>query len=159
MTNTIGKKIGLIPQNISILTESLRENILFGLSSKQFSDEEVLKSIELSNLKNLLLKLPDGLDHKIKEKGLNFSGGELQRIGIARALVFDPEILIFDEATSALDTFTENEILKDINSLKSKTIIMISHRMNTLKYCDKIYLMDKGEIIDSGSYDKFNEKY
>lgn len=153
------KKIGLIPQNISILNETLRENILFGLSSKQFSDKEVLKSIELSNLKNLLLKLPDGLDHKIKEKGLNFSGGELQRIGIARALVFDPEILIFDEATSALDTFTENEILKDINSLKSKTIIMISHRMNTLKYCDKIYLIDKGKIKDDGSYDKFNEKY
>ena len=76
-------------------------------------------------------RLPNGLNYQIKEKGTNFSGGEIQRIGIARALIINPDILIFDEATSALDTFTENEILKDINLLKNKTIIMISHRMNT----------------------------
>ena len=96
------------------------------------------------------------LSNKRKEQ---ISGGEIQRIGIARALIINPDILIFDEVISALDTFTENEILKDINSLKNKTIIMISHRMNTLKYCDKIYLIDKGKIKDNGSYDKFNEKY
>lgn len=153
------KKIGLIPQNISIINDTLRENVLFGLSNKKYSDKEILNILEISNLTNLLSNLPEGLNHKIKERGLNFSGGEIQRIGIARALIFSPEILIFDEATSALDTFTENEILKDINSLNNKTIIMISHRMNTLKFCDKIYLIDKGEIKDSGSYDKFNEKY
>lgn len=153
------KKIGLIPQNISILNSSLKENILFGLDEARYTDKEILNILSVSNLSLLLNRLPNGLNYKIKEKGTNFSGGEIQRIGIARALIINPDILIFDEATSALDTFTENEILKDINLLKNKTIIMISHRMNTLKYCDKIYLMDKGEIIDSGSYDKFNEKY
>ena len=152
-------KIGLIPQNISILDDTLRENVLFGLSKEKYSDKEIINILEISNLTNLLSNLPEGLNHKIKERGINFSGGEIQRIGIARALIFSPEILIFDEATSALDTFTENEILKDINSLNNKTIIMISHRMNTLKHCDKIYLIDNGKIIDEGDFDKFNEKY
>ncbi len=153
------KKIGLIPQNISIINDTLKANVLFGLEEEKFSNKEILNILEVSNLTNLLSNLPEGLNHKIKERGINFSGGEIQRIGIARALIFNPEILIFDEATSALDTFTENEILKDINSLNNKTIIMISHRMNTLKYCDKIYLIDEGKIIDEGDFEKFNGKY
>ena len=153
------KKIGLIPQNISILNSSLKENILFGLDEARYTDKEILNILSVSNLSLLVDRLPNGLNYQIKEKGTNFSGGEIQRIVIARALIINPDILIFDEATSALDTFTENEILEDINLLKNKTIIMISHRMNTLKYCDKIYLIEKGEIKDFGSYDKFNEKY
>ena len=141
------------------MNETLKENILFGLDKDQFPNEKIIDAIRLSNLSSLLSKLPNGLDHIIKERGLNFSGGEIQRIGIARALIFNPEILIFDEATSALDTFTENEILKDINLLKNKTIIMISHRMNSLRYCDKIFLIDNGEIKDEGSFEKFNKIY
>ena len=118
------KKIGLIPQNISILNSSLKENILFGLDEARYTDKEILNILSVSNLSLLLNRLPNGLNYKIKEKGTNFSGGEIQRIGIARALIINPDILIFDEATSALDTFTENEILKDINLLKNKTIIM-----------------------------------
>ena len=152
-------KIGLIPQGISILNENLRENVLFGLSREDYSDKEILKVLSISNLSNLVARLSDGLDHKINERGINFSGGEIQRIGIARALLKNPEVLIFDEATSALDTFTENEILKDINSLKNKTIIIVSHRMNTLKHCDKIFLIDKGKIKIASTYNKFNEKY
>ena len=86
------------------------------------------------------------------------SGGEVQRIGIARALLNNPKILLFDEATSALDTFTENEILKEINNLKDKTIFSISHRMNTLKYCDKIYHIENGKIIEEGDFQKFNNR-
>ena len=141
------------------MNETLKENILFGLNKDQYSNEKIINVLKLSNLTNLLTKLPNGLEHKIKERGLNFSGGEIQRIGIARALIFNPEILIFDEATSALDTFTENEILQDINLLKNKTIIMISHRMNSLRYCDKIFLMDNGEIKDEGNFAKFNKIY
>ena len=151
--------IGLIPQNISVLNETFRQNILFGLSEKIISDKDIINTIKISNLTNLMARLPKGIDQRISEKGSNLSGGEIQRIGIARALVFNPEILIFDEATSALDTFTENEILKDINSLPNKTILMISHRMNTLKYCDKIYLVDNGKIIDEGPYSQFKDKY
>ena len=151
------KLIGLIPQNISILNVSLKDNILFGLSDKNISDDQIIETIKVCNLTNLLSRLPQGIHEEINEKGSNLSGGEIQRIGIARALIFNPEILIFDEATSALDTFTENEILRDINSLPNKTVLMISHRMNTLKNCDRVFLIDKGEIRDHGSYTKFNQ--
>jgi len=150
--------IGLIPQNISVLNETFKKNILFGLNEKLIKDNEVLEIIKISNLTKLLSRLPNGIYQNINEKGSNLSGGEIQRIGIARALIFNPEVLIFDEATSALDTFTENEILKDINLLPNKTIIMISHRMNTLKHCDKIYLLDEGKVIDEGPYSKFKDK-
>ena len=152
------KLIGLIPQNISILNDTLKQNILFGLKDK-VNDDYIRDILKISNLDRLLSRLPSGIDYNISEKGTNLSGGEIQRIGIARALIFNPDILIFDEATSALDTFTENEILKDINSLPNKTIIMISHRMNTLKYCDKIYLVENGRIVDEGPFSKFKDKY
>ncbi len=153
------KIIGLIPQNISLINDTFKQNILFGLNEKKIKDEEIFNIIKISNLQKLLNRLPDGINHNISEKGANLSGGEIQRVGIARALIFNPEILIFDEATSALDTFTENEILQDINSLPNKTIIMISHRMNTLKFCDKIYLLDSGKIVDEGSFTKFKNNY
>ena len=151
--------IGLIPQNISLINDSFKQNILFGLKNDKISEQYILNIIKISNLNKLLSRLPKGIEHNISEKGTNLSGGEIQRIGIARALIFNPQILIFDEATSALDTFSENEILEDINSLPNKTIIMISHRMNTLKFCDKIYLIDNGKIIDEGPFFKFKDKY
>jgi len=150
------KLIGLIPQNIAILNDTLKQNILFGLKDK-VKDDYISDILKISNLNRLLSRLPSGIDYNISEKGTNLSGGEIQRIGIARALIFNPEILIFDEATSALDTFTENEILKDINLLPDKTILMISHRMNSLKYCDKIYLIENGRIVDEGPYSKFRD--
>lgn len=153
--NSWQKKIGLIPQNITILDDTLKKNILFGLDPSKVSQEDILNIIKISNLSSLLSKLPDGLEQHVSEKGINFSGGELQRIAIARALIFNPEILIFDEATSALDTFTENEILNDVNNLPNKTIIMISHRINTLKFCDKVILIEEGKIKSQGSFNNF----
>ena len=110
------------------------------------------------NLDILLNRLPNGLDGNLGEKGLNLSGGEIQRIGICRALIYDPEILFLDEATSSLDTFTESQILNELNTIKAKTTISVAHRINTLRNCDKIYFVDDGKIIDEGSFDKFSVK-
>ena len=151
--------MGLIPQSIAIINDSFKQNIIFGLEEKYINEELLYNTIKISNLQNLVNRLPQGLLHNISEKGANLSGGEIQRIGIARALIVNPEILIFDEATSALDTFTENEILNEINSLPNKTIIMVSHRINSLKYCDKIYLVDNGTIIKEGLFSDFKESY
>ena len=148
------KQIGYIPQKIVILNDSLRNNILFGLNNKDYNDSKLRNILKKVNLENLYKQLPNGLSEKISEEGLNISGGEVQRIGIARALVNDPEIIFLDEATSALDTFTENKILKEINSLK-KTVIFVSHRINALRYCHKIYRIEKGQIKDSGNFKKF----
>lgn len=147
LSNLVGwhKIIGYIPQNIVILNQSLRENILFGSNKKYFSDKKIIKILKQVDLYNYLKKLPNGLSQVIKEDGHNISGGEKQRIGIARALLNNPEIIILDEATSSLDSFTENKILSSIKNLK-KTIIIISHRVNTLKFCDKVYSIDNNTL-------------
>ena len=126
---------------------SIRDNMTF------FSDEISMKSIEDSidkaNLRNFINQSEDGLNTKIGEKNSKISGGQAQRIGIARALAKNPEILILDEATNALDSSTENKILKGISYLKGElTIIMISHDQNSLKICDEIIDLD-GKINEN----------
>ena len=144
-----------MPQKIFILDESLRNNILFGLDREKYSDDMILSIIKKISLENLLKRLPKGLDGNLGEKGINLSGGEIQRIGLCRALIYDPEILFLDEATSSLDIDTESQILNELKIFKEKTIISIAHRINTLKNCEKIYRFDKGKIIDQGNYEKF----
>ena len=149
------KLIGFVPQKIFILDESLRNNILFGLDNKNYTDDKIMLMIKKFNLEKLLNRLPHGLDGNLSEEGLNLSGGEIQRIGLCRAMIYDPEILFLDEATSSLDIDTESQILKEIELFKKKTIISIAHRINTLKNCEKIYRFDNGKIIDQGNFDKF----
>jgi ABC-type multidrug transport system fused ATPase/permease subunit len=140
------KIIGYIPQNIIILNDTFRNNILFGHSiNNKLNDKFILNILKKVNLFNFYKKLDKGLDEVIKEDGLNISGGEIQRIGIARALINNPEIIILDESTSALDILTESKIIKEINRL-NKTTIIVSHRNSTLKYCNSIYFMKKGKI-------------
>ena len=150
------KLFGYIPQKVFILDDTIKNNILFGLDPKKFSDEKILDIINKTNLNKLLKRKGKGLDSKISEKGSNLSGGEIQRIGIARAMIYDPPIVFFDEATSALDSFTEKKILEEINSFKDKTFIFVAHRLGTLKETDKIYLMKDGQIIEEGNFDHFN---
>jgi len=147
--------IGFVPQRIFILDESLRNNILFGLDNRKYTDEKILTMIKKLRLENLLKRLPKGLDGNLGEEGINLSGGEIQRIGLCRALIYDPEILFLDEATSSLDMNTESQILDELKIFKEKTIISIAHRINTLKNCDKIYSFKNGKIVDQGNFDKF----
>ena len=149
------KLIGFVPQKIFILDESLRNNILFGLDNKKYKDDQIISMIKKFNLEILLKRLPGGLDGNLGEEGVNLSGGEIQRIGLCRALIHDPEILFLDEATSSLDVNTESQILDELKVFKEKTIISIAHRINTLKNCDKIYCLDNGKVVDEGSFDKF----
>jgi ABC-type multidrug transport system fused ATPase/permease subunit len=154
------KNIGYVPQNIVILNDTFRNNILFGLHPKSFSDESILKVLKIANLYNFYKKLPNGLNQIIKQDGINISGGEIQRIGIARALISNPKLIILDESTSALDSFTENQILKEIGAIK-KTIIFVSHRLNSLEFCDKIYRVSNGKVLlfrKNKNFVKFNNK-
>ena len=111
--------------------------------------------IKKLSLEELLKRLPNGLDGNLGEEGINLSGGEIQRIGLCRALIYDPEVLFLDEATSSLVIKTESQILEELKIFKEKTIISIAHRINTLKNCDKIYQFSNGQVIDQGSFDKF----
>ncbi len=149
--------IGYVPQKIFILDDSLRNNIVFGYDKSKVDDKTLLEIIQKINLSQLLDRLPKGLDNKLGEKGLNISAGEIQRIGIARALIYKPTILFLDEATSSLDISTEKQILSELDQFSDKTFISVAHRINTLKNCDKIYNIDNGTIIDSGSFEKFSQ--
>jgi len=136
--------IGYIPQDIVILNQSIKENILFGSSNKQYSNKKILDILKKVSLNQFIKKLPGGLLHIIKQDGKNISGGEKQRIAIARSLIKNPEIIVLDEATSGLDSFTEKKIYQTIKKLR-KTVIVVSHRINSLNFCDKIYHLKNGK--------------
>ena len=139
--------IGYVPQSIFLLNESLKNNIAFGVPDENISTSKLMECIRQSQLETFFSDLPNGLLTKLGERGTKISGGELQRIGIARALYFDPNILIFDESTSALDHETEQKLLDEIYNFKNnKTIIFITHRNSTLKYCNKIYKINEGSL-------------
>ena len=109
-------------------------------------------AIKKANLNELVEKLPNGIDTMVGEKGIKFSGGQQQRIGIARSLYHDPEILILDEATSSLDLSTEKKIMQSIQALKEKkTLIVVTHRLSTVQHCDNIFYISNGKIIKQGS--------
>ena len=138
------RNIGYIPQDIVILNQSIKENILFGSSNKKYSNKKILDILKKVSLHQFIKKLPGGLSHIIKQDGKNISGGEKQRIAIARSLIKNPEIIVLDEATSGLDTFTEEKIYQMIKKLR-KTVIVVSHRINSLNFCDKIYHLKSGK--------------
>ena len=140
-------KIGYVPQDIYLLDAPIIENIAFGIPLNQIDLHRVKNVIKRAKLSSLVENEKD-LYRKVGERGLTLSGGQIQRIGIARALYNDPEILIFDEATSALDNQTQNEILKTIESLKKdKTIVMISHDSYLIDFCDNIIYPLKMNIV------------
>lgn len=144
--NNWQNSLGYVPQNIVILNQSLRENILFGADKNIFNDKILRNLIKKVELEKFITKSKSGLSQILRQDGQNISGGEKQRIGIARALINDPELLILDEATSGLDFETENNILKTIKKLK-KTSITVSHRLNALKDCDKVYIIKNKETV------------
>ncbi len=145
--------IGYVPQDTSIFEGTIRENVCLGFNKGDFSDSQVLESLELASLKSFVDESPQGLDTLVGERGTRLSGGQKQRLGIARAMMTQPKLLILDEATSALDGQTEHEISESINSLKGlSTVIIIAHRLSTIKNADKVVYLDKGEVISVGSF-------
>ena len=147
--------LGFVPQSIFLSEGSIAENIAFGVPAAEIDMQQVNKAIELSHLKELMEQLPDGMNTKVGERGVQLSGGQRQRIGIARALYHEADVLIFDEATSALDGITEKIVMDAIHEFSGKkTIVMIAHRLKTVQKCDIIYLMDKGKIVDQGTFEE-----
>ncbi|RAQ39018.1 ABC transporter ATP-binding protein, partial [Arthrospira sp. O9.13F] len=113
------------------------------------------QALEMAQLMDLVKELPDGINTMVGERGVRLSGGQRQRIGIARALYHERDILVLDEATSALDNETESLVTESIKSLSGiKTMIMIAHRLTTIQHCDRLYVMEKGRIVRSGTYNE-----
>ena len=139
--------VGYIPQSVYLTDDTIRSNVAFGIEEPD--DAMVWQALEQAQLKELVAGLPDRLDTVIGDRGVRLSGGQRQRIAIARALYYNPPILILDEATSALDTETENAVMDAINSLQGhKTLIIVAHRLSTIQNCDVIYEITGGHAVE-----------
>jgi len=141
------KNIGYLPQNITVLDGTIRDNIAFGCNEAEIDNRKIEKVIESAALSDFVAKRPGGIFSEIGQGGKLMSGGEKQRLAIARTLYFEPEFLILDECTSSLDVDTEFEILNILMKLESKTVVFITHRKHNLKNCSKIYEVKEKRIL------------
>ena len=145
--------ISYVPQKVFLSDDTIYSNICFGLDKKDIDQDLFKKSLEISNLKNFVESLADKENTRIGENGVMISGGQSQRIGIARAIYQNKDVLILDEATNQLDVETENDVLSKLKGNK-KTIILITHRINTLKNLDKIIFIKNKKIISDDDFEK-----
>lgn len=148
------KQLGFVTQDAQLFSGTIRENLLF--VKPNATDEELLKALKQSSCDKLMARADDGLSTTIGEGGIKVSGGEKQRLSIARAILRNPNLLIFDEATSALDSITEEEINSTIKSISGqhRITVLIAHRLSTIMHADKIFVLEQGKIIEQGKHDE-----
>lgn len=146
--------VSYLPQDIEVIDGSIRNNLCLGLDFKKISDDELWDALDAAHLSELVESLPEKLDAPMGERGMKISGGQRQRLGIARALLCKPKLIVFDEATSALDGETESRVTDSLLALKGEiTIVMIAHRLSTIKEADMIYVLEDGKISAHGNFE------
>ena len=145
------KQIGYVPQDIQLIDNSIKNNIAIGIDEEKIDDQLINNCIKASKLDVFISSLSDGINTIVGERGVRISGGQKQRLGIARTLYRNPKLILLDEATSALDSTTEEEVIKNIEKEnKKKIIIMIANRLSTLKNCNKLLIIDGGKVVSFG---------
>ncbi|MDE0840594.1 MAG: ABC transporter ATP-binding protein/permease [Porticoccaceae bacterium] len=150
---SLRQAIGIVPQDTVLFNDSIFENIRYG--NPAASDEQVVRAIKLAHLKDFIAELPQGSDTIVGERGLKLSGGEKQRVTIARTILKQPPILVFDEATSSLDSKSERSIMSALQEIsKDHTSIIIAHRLSTVVNADKIVVLDHGTLVEQGSHNE-----
>jgi len=152
------KSISHVPQNIFLSDSTITSNIAFGQDPSEVDMDRVRKSAEIACISSFIESNPEGYSSNVGERGIKISGGERQRIGIARALYNKAELLVLDEATSSLDNKTENEVMRGISQMELRpTILMIAHRLSTVKSCDSIVQLENGRIVAQGTYNELSK--
>jgi len=150
---SLRRAIGVVPQDTVLFNDTIEYNVLYGRPSASLN--EVYEACKLAKIHRFIMGLPEGYQTKVGERGLRLSGGEKQRISIARAILKDPRIMIFDEATSALDTGTEKEIQASLREVsKGRTTLVVAHRLSTIVDADEILVLKHGEIVERGTHDE-----
>ena len=152
-------QIGFVTQDTQLFSGTIRENLMF--VNPAAPEEELYDVLNKASCQNLLSRAEKGLETMIGEGGLKLSGGEKQRLSIARALLRRPKLLIFDEATSSLDSLTEEEItttIRDVSTTGNQVTILIAHRLSTIMHADRIYVLEKGDVVETGSHEKLLEE-
>lgn len=153
--DTLYDKLGYVTQKAVLFAGSIRENVFFGESGAPETDEELSNAIALSQAEEFVNKLPDGTEHMISQMGRNVSGGQKQRLSIARALSRKPEILVFDDSFSALDYKTDAKLREGLNEkLGDTTKIIVAQRISTIRHADKIIVLDRGEAVGMGTHEE-----
>jgi ATP-binding cassette subfamily B protein len=143
----------VVSQETYLFHATVRENLRF--ASPDSTDEEIEAAARTARIHNLIASLPDGYDTVVGERGYRFSGGEKQRIAIARTILRNPPVLILDEATSSLDTRTERDVQEELDQLaQGRTTITIAHRLSTIRDADQIVVLDHGEIVERGTHEE-----
>lgn len=146
--------VGYVPQSVYLLDDTVRRNVAFGIRDNEISEDRVWESLRAARLEEFVSSLPGCLESRVGENGLRFSGGQRQRLGIARALYGQPSLLVLDEATSALDGLTENEIRASLHSLSlDQTVIVIAHRISTVKTCDLLFFLKDGRLVAADGFE------
>ncbi len=149
--HSLREHIGIVPQDTVLFNDTLFANVNYG--DPNASKDQVMQAIEMAHLTKFVNSLPDGVETKVGERGLKLSGGEKQRVAIARTILKNPQILIFDEATSSLDSQSEQAILTAINEVaKNRTSLVIAHRLSTIVDSDNIIVLSEGEIVEQGNH-------
>ncbi|MBI2378472.1 MAG: ABC transporter ATP-binding protein [Deltaproteobacteria bacterium] len=150
--------IGYVPQQITLMDSTIAENVALGVPVDEIDRARVDAALKAAQVHDFVTSLERGADTTVGERGVRLSGGQRQRIGLARALYEDPSVLILDEATSALDTVTENSLMRAIDEVKGRTIIIVTHRLSTARGCENIYFLAEGRIRSCGGFDELLEK-
>jgi ATP-binding cassette subfamily C protein len=146
-------RISYVPQRPGLVSGTILANVALGLDAEFADRARALESLQFANLSDLISELPEGLDTPLGKMQEGLSGGQLQRLGLARALYSNPGLLVMDEATSALDADSENEIQMVLDRMRGKvTVVLIAHRLNTIQRADKVFLVDEGQVKDSGTF-------
>ena len=151
------QQVALVPQRSSVFSGTIAEAIRFGRASSQ---EQVVEAARLANAHDFIINLPEGYATHLEERGTNVSGGQLQRIAIARAVLGDPAVMLLDEATSALDAEAEAAVQVGLRqAMRGRTVLVIAHRLATVQEADRIVVLEKGSIIEQGTHDALMKQY
>ena len=153
-------QVGYVPQSIYLLDDTIRRNIALGIEDRDVDEEALATAVRLAQLDRFIDRQRDGLGTVVGESGVRISGGERQRIGLARALYHDPAILILDEATSALDNTTERAVIEAVEGMRGqRTVVMIAHRLSTVRGCETLYYLKDGRVEGMGDYDSLKQRH
>jgi ABC-type multidrug transport system fused ATPase/permease subunit len=151
--------VGYVPQRIYLSGDSVANNIAFGVAESEVDLGRVRRAARGAELDEFVQSLPEGYDTWVGERGVRLSGGQAQRVGIARALYRDPSLMLLDEATSALDSGTEEAVMRSIYGLgRDRTVLIVAHRLQTVQGCDRILLLDRGKLVDHGSFEELSAR-
>jgi ATP-binding cassette subfamily C protein len=150
---SIGGRVSYVPQKPGMISGTILENVALGVEPENVDREEVISALQAAHLGTLIKELPEGIDTSLGKLKDSLSGGQMQRLGLARAIYSKPNLLVMDEATSALDAESESEIQKTLEEMRGRvTVVVIAHRLNTIQHADKVILLEDGKVSDSGTF-------